>query len=92
MAMVEPVGKKAKMMYPDGVEGDGLEVQVVESTERWSEFTLEDGTKLRLKLVIAAFIRADNAFDGDGNPIYAVKGGPQINFISVPEKYRHRPI
>jgi hypothetical protein len=88
--MAEDMAKRAKLILPNGVEGEGSEVQVAESTERWSEFTLDDGTVLRLKMVIAAFIRADDSFDGEGNPVYAVKGGPQINFISVPDKFKRK--
>jgi len=76
------------MSRPDGTQGEGIEVQVVESTERWSEFTLEDGTKLRFKMVIAAFIRATNEFDVEGNPIYAIRGAPQINFMDIPEQLK----
>jgi hypothetical protein len=88
--MAEEVAKRAKLILPSGLEGEGTEVQIIESTERWSEFTLDDGTVLRLKMVVASFIKADNVFDGDGNPVYAVKGGPQINFISVRDEFKRQ--
>jgi hypothetical protein len=86
--MAETVAKKAKMTRPDGSQGDGTEVQIVESTERWSEFTLEDGTVLRFKMVIAAFIRSDNEYDPEGNPVYGIKGAPQVNFLQLPENLK----
>jgi hypothetical protein len=75
------------MMRPDGTQGDGVEVYISESTERWSEYTLEDGTVLRFKMVIAAFVRSDNEYDPEGNPVYAIRAAPQINFINVPDKF-----
>jgi len=81
-------GKKPKMTLPTGLEVDGVEVQTNESTERWSEFTLDDGTVLRLKMVVASFVRAEGHFDVEGNPIYAIKGAPTINFVSVPARLK----
>ncbi|MDR3520079.1 MAG: hypothetical protein P4L54_00540 [Acidocella sp.] len=88
--MTDSAAKRAKMILPNGVEVEGAEVQTVESTERWSEFTLDDGTVLRLKMMIASFIRADGQYDQDGNPVYAVKGAPQITFLSVPQQYKRK--
>jgi hypothetical protein len=81
---------KSKMSLPSGAEVEGVEVQTTESTERWSQFSLEDGTVLRLKFTVASFIRADGHFDADGNPVYAIKGQPMINFVSVPERFKKR--
>jgi hypothetical protein len=80
----------ATVTLPNGQQVSGVEVQTVESTERWSEFTLEDGTVLRLKLVVSAFIRADGHFDADGNPVYAIRGGPAMNYISVRDEYKRK--
>ena len=82
------VGKRTKITRPDGSQGDGSEVQIIESTERWSEFTLEDGTILRFKMIIAAFIRSDDEHDAEGNPIYGIKGAPQVHFVNVPDNLR----
>jgi hypothetical protein len=64
----------------------GFEVPVRESTERWTELTLEDGTVLRVKPSVIGAIRIENQWDGDNNPVYALKGGPNITaVVSVPE-------
>jgi len=83
--------RKAIVPLADGTKVEGVEVYPKESTERWSEFELEDGTTLRLKMTIAKFIRVDGHFDNDGNPIYAVNGAPQITFVQVPERFRRKP-
>ena len=43
-------GKKTKVkLQGTNTEVDGTELQVTESTERWSEVNLEDGTILRVE-------------------------------------------
>ena len=55
-------------------KGDtGVVVPIQESTERWTEITLDDGSILRLKPVVARAIRLEGKFDGEGSPIYVVQ-------------------
>ena len=71
--------RKVKVpMPPDGKLVDGLEVPVVESTERWTEVRLEDGSVLRVKPSIISAIRVPGQFDNDGNPMYALKATNQM--------------
>lgn len=41
--------------------------------EPWTEYLLDDGTVLRLKLVLLEATRVDDAFESDGTPMYGVK-------------------
>lgn len=68
----------------------GVDIQINESTERWSDFELADGTHLRLKLAVGAFTRLNNQFDNEGNPVYAVKGGPMCTIVKVPEELKKK--
>lgn len=71
---------------PGGPMIEGYEVSIAESTERWTELTLEDGAILRVKPMIVGAIRVEGQWDQDGNPIYALKGGPAVSTIaSVPD-------
>jgi hypothetical protein len=47
-------------------------VRVVEQIEPWNEYTLEDGTVLRMKVVLVEVQRTSN-YNAEGEPIYAIK-------------------
>ena len=81
--------RKAKVSLPMG-EVEGTELQVEQSNERWSEFTLSDGTQVRAKLSIASAIRVDGQYDELGNPIYAINSSPIFYIVNVPEQYRKK--
>jgi hypothetical protein len=63
---------------------DGSEVGVAESTEKWSEVTLEDGTVIRIKPSVISAIRMDGQYDPEGNPVYAVKANHIVTITSTP--------
>ena len=67
---------------------DGNEVTITESTERWSELRLEDGTVLRVKPNVLSAIRLVGRFDNEGNPMYALRGGQNMAIVSTPEHLR----
>lgn len=79
--------RKTKVQTPTGLI-DGFEVAVSESTERWTEVMLEDGSVLRLKPVVIAAIRIDGQFDPEGNPIYQLKVNQVMITASAPERLR----
>jgi hypothetical protein len=64
------------------VEGIGLEIE--ESTERWSEIKLSDGSILRVKPVVVSVARIDGIRDPEGNPMYWVKTTPVIAVAKGP--------
>lgn len=69
---------------PNSPLRDAAEVGVRESTERWSEVTLEDGTIFRVKLGILGAARVAGEYDPEGNPAYALKMNPVIMVVSAP--------
>ena len=60
------------------VTGDLVEVEV--STERFSEITLADGTRIKIKPVVVEAIRVDGQYDNEGNPMYVLQTS---NVVSV---------
>jgi hypothetical protein len=82
--------KAIKFPGPDGTEIDAQEVDTIESIDRWCEFKLEDGTVIRAKPVVAAFVRVDGMYDPQGSPLYAIKGGITHIVISVPDALKKR--
>lgn len=78
--------RKTKVPYPtpESAPRDGIEVGIKESTERWSEVTLEDGSIIRLKATVFSAIRIDDEYDPEGNPIYVLKAGQVMTIVSTP--------
>ena len=60
------------------------EIEMLEATERWSEYRLADGTTLRLKPVVIAVFRADGQYTQDGEPVYNMKS-TLITDVRAPE-------
>ena len=48
-------------------------VDVNQSSERWNEYFLEDGTVLKMKLVLKKVFKVDGEFDEEGNPVYVMQ-------------------
>ena len=57
---------------------------VTESTERWTEVVLEDGSVLRMKSVVIGVLRAIDAYAADGSPMYSVNV-KQILTVKAPD-------
>jgi len=73
-------------MQIGGPAVDAFEVPIQQSIERWTEITLEDGAVIRIKPMIVGVIRVDGQWDQEGNPVYALRGGPNImSIVSVPD-------
>jgi hypothetical protein len=83
-------GRKVKVQLATGGTVEGTEIQVNESSERWSDFTLADGTVLRAKLAITSAVRVDGQYDPQGNPMYTLNMAPIITVLSVPEELRRK--
>lgn len=78
--------RKVKVpMPPTGTLVDGFDVPVVESTERWTDIKLEDGSVLRIKASVLGAVRVPGQFDPEGNPMYALKSNVQMIVAEAPE-------
>jgi hypothetical protein len=82
--------RKITVALPSGGNVEAVEVQVEESTERWSEFQLQDGAVVRVKATILSAARMDGQYDQLGNPMYQVNVAPMITIVSVPERLRKK--
>jgi hypothetical protein len=82
---------KIPFPLPNSPLKDAVEVDVKESTERWTEVTLEDGTIFRIKVSVLGAARVDGEYDQEGNPAYALKMNPVIAMVSTPPNFR-RPV
>lgn len=57
--------------------------------EHWNEYLTDDGSVLRLKLVVTGVLRIDGKFDDAGNPVYAVQSTNVVS-VSAPDELRKR--
>lgn len=64
-------------------KAEGVDVGIKETTERWTEVQLQDGTILRVKPNIMVVTRIDGQYDPDGNPMYAVTGQQVLTVTNV---------
>jgi len=82
--------RRAKVKLPTGQEVDAFEVPVDESSERWSEFKLEDGTIFRVKITVLTVHRVSDMWDPQGNPFYVTNLAPVVAIIEAPERLRKK--
>jgi hypothetical protein len=83
------VERKTKALL-NGKQVDAMDVPIAESTERWSEYTLEDGTSVRMKLNVVGFLRIDGEHDQAGNPMYQTNVAPVMVVVDVPDRLKKR--
>jgi hypothetical protein len=69
---------------------EGVEIGVSESIERWTEVKLDDGSVVRLKVVVIGALRLDGRYDPEGNPVYTLKVNPIMAVVSAPEHLRRQ--
>jgi hypothetical protein len=69
---------------------DALEVGYRPQGEYWNEYLADDGSVIRLKLVVTEILRLENQFDPQGNPVYLVNSS-NLMAVSAPDNLRRDP-
>ena len=64
--------RKRNVTGPDGQEHDAEVLSYQTRGEHWNEYLIDDGTVLRIKLVLTEVIRVEDQYDAQGNPVYVV--------------------
>jgi hypothetical protein len=82
--------RKVQVPGPTGDLVEGYEVPVSEALERWSDITLEDGTRMRVKVNVVAAIRIPDQFDAFGNPLYVINMSPTMAIVEAPPALRKK--
>lgn len=74
---------KIPIMNPDGSVGEeiGTMVEVTDSKEPWTEYTLGDGTKIRIKQALISIAKIDGKTAPNGDPIYSVQAQQIMSII-----------
>lgn len=81
---------KVKIQLPGG--GDWVNatpVQINQSNEQWNTYLLEDGSVLKVKLVVTKVLRLDDSYDVEGNPVYRFQS-TNIPSVLAPEELRKK--
>lgn len=56
-----------------GREVAATPIEVNQSNERWNEYLLEDGTVLKMKLILKKVLKVEGEVDAEGNPVYVMQ-------------------
>ena len=75
---------KVKIQYA-GREVEATPVEVNQAGEKWNEYLLEDGTVLKMKLILKKILRVENEFDAEGNPVYVMQT-TNVTSVTSPKK------
>lgn len=74
---------------PEGSPLPTTEIGFRTSGEYWNEYLVDDGSVIRLKVVVTDVMRVDGAYDPEGNPMYVTKS-TNIMTVSTPEEIRRQ--
>lgn len=88
-AIIVAEHKRKVQIVAGGPMVDGVDVPVDESNEKWSEYTLQDGTVLRLKQVLTEVVRTEG-YDSEGNPVYVIKAQPVLSIVAVADNLKRK--
>ena len=60
-------------------------VPVRSTQEGWSEYLLEDGSVVRVKIVVTEVAKVDDMYEPDGTPVYSTKWNIVLAVTAPPE-------
>ena len=68
-----------------GREVEATPVEVNQAGEHWNEYLLEDGTVLKMKLILKKVFKVANEVDAEGNPVYVMQS-TNVSTVNAPKK------
>ena len=77
------------VISPDALV-DSIDIDFVEEEEHWNVYKLDDGTKLKVKLVLRGVKRL-NQFEPDGTPVYVINSMNVVRAVEVPPDIKAKP-
>lgn len=84
---VRGLDRKRKINLPDGREVEGTVLNFRGTVEPWTEYLVDDGTVIRIKIVATEVVRLEGEYDPTGNPLYFV-GTTNVMAVSAPDELR----
>jgi len=83
------IQKMSNRITPKDLE-DGEDLDFTESKEGWNVYKLEDGTTLKVKLVLRSVKRLKK-WNPDGTPLYLIQSANVVRVLNVPKELRAKP-
>ena len=80
--------RKIKIGF-QGQQVDAETVEASQASERWNEYLLDDGTILKVKLVLTNVYRVEGQYDAEGNPVYILQSTNVVS-ANAPESLRRK--
>lgn len=72
----------------EGKKVQGSEVRFDTIREEWNVYELNDGSTLKVKIIVAGIIRVNGEYNNEGDPIYIIKSKNLVTSIDVPSHLR----
>lgn len=69
---------------------EAIDLDFTEEVEQWNVYKLEDGTTLKVKLVVRGVKRL-NKHNPDGTPIYIINSQNIVRTLNIPEELKKKP-
>jgi len=66
------------------------QIEVVKSDEPWCEYSLADGSKIRVRHVLGAMFRAQHSFTEDEDPLYITRSQIVVIPAEIPDDLRRK--
>ncbi|MEA2476135.1 MAG: hypothetical protein QOC87_334 [Actinomycetota bacterium] len=79
--------RKRKLSLPDGREVEATIMPFQSGGEHWTEYLVEDGSVIRMKLVATDILRLDGEYDDQGNPMYIIQS-TNVTAVTAPDELR----
>ncbi len=76
-----------KIQGPDGREHEAESIGFRSSGEHFNEYLLDDGTVLRIKLVVTKVLWIKDIYDQQGNPTYMAQHS-QVTAVDAPDNLK----
>jgi hypothetical protein len=83
------MARKRKVPLPDGGQLDAEVFGFRSSGEHWNEYLVDDGSVLRLKVVVTEVLRVEDQYDANGNPVYLIQS-TNILAVDAPEELKRQ--
>lgn len=79
---------KKRVPY-QGSEVEATPVTPTSTSEHWNQYLLEDGSVVRMKLVATEFLKIDDEYDAEGNPVYVIRS-TNVVAVESPDELKQR--
>jgi hypothetical protein len=79
-------GNKRKVNF-GGQQVEATVMPYQTGAENWNEYLVDDGTVIRVKLVVTEVLRVEGSYDQQGNPLYLINS-TNVTTVSSPDNLR----